>query len=146
MSKTLLCHTLTKNIFDIVVDCHIFIHFHFMKIHRSPLSRQEQNIFRQDLGIGIWTFCNESGRFGAVKSDSTHYFFGNACTKSGSLRFPSFPVVNWFCLFMYVWVLTFPLEDCTEFGNFVITLIYWNEHIVTVMNIYLLRWTYIYWN
>jgi hypothetical protein len=30
---------------------------------------------------------NESGRFGALKSDSTHHFFRNACTKSGSLRF-----------------------------------------------------------
>jgi hypothetical protein len=30
---------------------------------------------------------NESGRFGAVKSNSTHNFFGNACTMSGSLRF-----------------------------------------------------------
>jgi hypothetical protein len=26
---------------------------------------------------------NESGSFGTVKSDSTHHFFGNACTKSG---------------------------------------------------------------
>ena len=26
---------------------------------------------------------NESGRFGASKSDSTYHFFGNACTKSG---------------------------------------------------------------
>jgi hypothetical protein len=43
MSKTLLRHTLTKNILDIVVDFLIFIHFHFMKIHRSPLQRQ--NIF-----------------------------------------------------------------------------------------------------
>jgi hypothetical protein len=25
---------------------------------------------------------NESGRFGALKSDSTHHFFRNACTKS----------------------------------------------------------------
>ena len=32
----------------------------------------------------------ESGRFGAVKSDSTHHFFGNACTKSGSLQFSQF--------------------------------------------------------
>jgi hypothetical protein len=29
---------------------------------------------------------NESGRFGALKSDSTHHFFRNAYTKSGSLR------------------------------------------------------------
>jgi hypothetical protein len=27
---------------------------------------------------------NESGKFGALKSDSTHHFFRNACTKSGS--------------------------------------------------------------
>jgi hypothetical protein len=31
---------------------------------------------------------NESGRFGALKSDSTHHFFRNACTKS--LRFSQF--------------------------------------------------------
>jgi hypothetical protein len=30
---------------------------------------------------------NESGRFGALKSDSTHHFFRNTCTKSRSLRF-----------------------------------------------------------
>ena len=33
---------------------------------------------------------SESGRFGALKSDSTHHFFRNACTKSGSLRFSQF--------------------------------------------------------
>ena len=40
----------------------------------------------------------------------------------GHYGLPSFPVVDWFCLFIYLWVLTFPLEDCSEFGNFVITL------------------------
>ena len=63
---------------------------------------------------------NESVRFGALNSDSTHHIFRNACTKSG---FHSFLVADWFCLFIYLWVLTFPLEDCSEFGNFVITLI-----------------------
>jgi hypothetical protein len=29
-------------------------------------------------------------RFGTLKSDSTHHFFRNACTKSGSLRFSQF--------------------------------------------------------
>ena len=33
---------------------------------------------------------NESGRFGSLKSDSTHHFFRNACTKSGSLWFTEF--------------------------------------------------------
>jgi hypothetical protein len=34
MLKTLLRHTLIKNIFDIFVDFLIFKHFHYMKIHR----------------------------------------------------------------------------------------------------------------
>jgi hypothetical protein len=33
---------------------------------------------------------NESGRLGALKSDSTHHFFRNACTKSGLLQFLQF--------------------------------------------------------
>ena len=33
---------------------------------------------------------NERGGFGALKSDSTHHFFRNACTKSGSLLFSQF--------------------------------------------------------
>ena len=41
----------------------------------------------------------------------------------GHCGFPSFPVVDWFCLFVDLWVLPFPLEDCSMFGNFVITLI-----------------------
>ena len=54
--------------------------------------------------------------------DSTHHFVRNACTKSGSLRFSQFSG-GWLILSVYnLWVLTFPLEDCSEFGNFVITL------------------------
>ena len=41
----------------------------------------------------------------------------------GHCGFPSFPVVDWFCLLVDLWVLPFPLEDCSVFGNFVITLI-----------------------
>jgi hypothetical protein len=33
---------------------------------------------------------NESRRFSALKSDSTHHFFRNACIKSGSLLFSQF--------------------------------------------------------
>ena len=49
---------------------------------------------------GLSLSRNERGRFGALKSDSIHHFFRNACIKSGSLRFNSFPVVEWFCLFI----------------------------------------------
>jgi hypothetical protein len=44
---------------------------------------------------------NESGRFGALKSDSTHHFFRNACTKSGSLRFSQFSGC-WLILPVYI--------------------------------------------
>ena len=33
---------------------------------------------------------NGNGGFGAVKSDSTHHFFGNVCIKSGPFRFSQF--------------------------------------------------------
>jgi hypothetical protein len=46
-------------------------------------------------------FCNESGRFGALKSDSTHHFFRNACSKSGSLRFSQFSGC-WLILSVYI--------------------------------------------
>ena len=49
------------------------------------------------------------------------------------LRFPSFPVVDWFCLFIDSWVFTFSLEDCSVFGNFVITLI--TQHTQRVQHI-----------
>ena len=68
--------------------------------------------------------CFLSGRFSAVKSDSTHHFFGNACTNSGSLRFSQFSGCR-LILSVYIFMsFDFPLEDCSEFGNFVITLIY----------------------
>ena len=48
---------------------------------------------------------NGSGRFGAVKSDSTHHFFGNACTKLGPLRFSQFSgywlIFSVFCLMSF---------------------------------------------
>ena len=66
-----------------------------------------------------------------IKSDSSHHFFRNACTKSGSLRFSQFPFVDWVCLFICLWVLTFPLKDCSECGNFVITLII-HKHILRI--------------
>ena len=48
----------------------------------------------------------------------------------GHLGFPRFPVVEWFCLFVDLWVLPFPMSDCSVFGNFVITLI--DPHVMRV--------------
>ena len=44
---------------------------------------------------------NGSGGFGALKSDSTHHFFRNACSKSGSLRFSQFSGC-WLILSVYI--------------------------------------------
>jgi hypothetical protein len=41
------------------------------------------------------------GGNGALKSDSTHHFFRNACTKSGSLRFSQF-IDCWLILSVYI--------------------------------------------
>jgi hypothetical protein len=57
----------------------------------------------------------------------------------GHYGFPSFPVVDWFCLFIYLWVFTFPLENFSEFGNFVITLIY------SLRNMWTIKYTKTIW-
>jgi hypothetical protein len=58
-------------------------------------------------------------------------------------------VVDWFCLFMYLWVLTFPLENCSEFGNFVITLMLSRVHLLVTRKastvpyyLYITEWKY----
>jgi hypothetical protein len=55
-------------------------------------------------------------------------------SSQGHYGFHNFPVVDWFCLFIHLWVLTLPLEDCSEFDNFVITLTEYLYH----------RWPWIY--
>jgi hypothetical protein len=53
---------------------------------------------------------NESGRFGALKSDSTHHFFRNACTKSGSLRFSQLSGC-WLILSVYI-IMSLDFDLC----------------------------------
>jgi hypothetical protein len=53
--------------------------------------------------------CQRPNILGALKSDSTHHFLRNACTKWGSLRFSQFSSCWLICLSIYLWVLTFPL-------------------------------------
>jgi hypothetical protein len=57
---------------------------------------------------------NESGRFGALKSDSTHHFFRNACTKSGSLQFSQFSGC-WLILSVYI-IMSFDFPFARLFG------------------------------
>jgi hypothetical protein len=65
---------------------------------------------------------NESGRFGALKSDSTHHFFRNACTKSGSLRFSQFSGC-WLILSVYILNSEFWLSLCKIVRSSVILLL-----------------------
>jgi hypothetical protein len=57
---------------------------------------------------------NESGRFGALKSDSTHHFFRNVCTKLGSLRFSQFSGC-WLILSVYI-IMSFDFPCIRLFG------------------------------
>ena len=57
---------------------------------------------------------NQSGRFGALKSDSTHHFFGNACTKSLSSRFSQFSGC-WLILSVYI-IMSFDFPFVRLFG------------------------------
>jgi hypothetical protein len=76
----------------------------------SFLNANRHLTFNTSLGLTI-LFCLSSiciqcsplasGRFGDVKSYSTHHFFGNTCTKSGSLRFSQFSDC-WLILFVYI--------------------------------------------
>jgi hypothetical protein len=52
--------------------------------------------------------------FGALKSDSTHHFFRNACTKSGSLRFSQFSGC-WLILSVYM-LMSFDFPFVRLFG------------------------------
>ena len=59
-------------------------------------------------------YRHESGRFGALKFDSTHHFFRNACTKSGSLRFSQFSGC-WLILSVYI-IMSFDFPFVRLFG------------------------------
>jgi hypothetical protein len=60
------------------------------------------SIVINDVIVTAGTFeRNERVRFGAVISDSTHHFFGNAWSKSGSLRFSQFSGC-WLILSVYI--------------------------------------------
>ena len=66
--------------------------------------------------------CQRPNILGALKSDSTHHLFRNACTKSGSLRFSQFSSC-WLILSLYILMsFDFPFVRCSEFGNFVLPL------------------------
>jgi hypothetical protein len=51
--------------------------------------------------LWTWLTLNYLCSVFALKSDSTHHFFRNACTKSGSLRFSQFSVY-WLILSVYI--------------------------------------------
>jgi hypothetical protein len=87
-----------KDVFLSMCDVKIFLTFTSPNmVHKILVS--EYKLFKRSnkanlfIALGITLsqiYRNESGRFGALKSDSTLHFFRNACTKSGSLRFSQF--------------------------------------------------------
>jgi hypothetical protein len=82
-----------KNTFTSHIEKKIFLTF-LLKPYLYTFSLYENPSF------------NETGRFDALKSDSTHHFFRNACTKSGSLRFSPFSgcfSLGYVTVFIYFW-------------------------------------------
>ena len=85
------------------------MHFHMVKMYKDKETKKNVwrksvfDIYFTEYGTALTTVLpilflylnnvivtaeplnrNESGRFGALKSDSTHHFFRDACTRSGS--------------------------------------------------------------
>ena len=65
-------------------------------LYTSPWSRLELT----SVVIGTDYFILILVLFGALKSDSTHHFLEMPVTSQGHYGFHSFPVVDWFCLFI----------------------------------------------
>ena len=78
------------------------------KIPDSLVKANNINIIKKPLNR------NESRRFGALISDSTHHFLRNACTKSGSLRFSQFSGC-WLILSVYI-IMSFDFPFVRLFG------------------------------
>ena len=78
--------------------CNAIFSFH----RHKRISKSNYTIVINTVIVPTGTFeRNEIGRFGALKSDSTHHFFRNACAKSGSLRFSQFSGC-WLILSVYI--------------------------------------------
>ena len=96
--------------FVLVKICHIMTQRGFMLTTILPILFPYLNTVIVTAG----TFEPLSGRFGALKSDSTHHFFRNACTKSGSLRFSQFSGC-WLNLSVYI-IMSFDFPFVRLFG------------------------------
>jgi hypothetical protein len=72
-------------------------------------------VYENETRMTTWKRHRNGGkRFGALKSDSTHHFFRNACTKSGSLRFSQFSG-GWLILSVYI-LMSFDFPFVRLFG------------------------------
>ena len=66
-----------------------------------------------DLGEWFWLKIHtiwQHWKIDIVKSDSIHHFLENASTKSGTLQFPRFLVVNYGFIPLFTMVLVFPFR------------------------------------
>jgi hypothetical protein len=80
----------------------VITHILFRRVWYALVILQKRCCSWPILQIDILLNRNESGRLDALKYDSTHHFFRNACTKSGSLRFSAFRLLTDFvCIYNY---------------------------------------------
>ena len=86
-----------------------------LRWHRSFCTPSRVIVISEKAGCGLGTKSGKGCKGSSSVNTKVNWLFG---------MFPSFPVVDWLCLFIDLWALTFPLEDYSVFSNFVITLIH----------------------
>ena len=79
----------------------------------------ESNVYRYNKILIDCVFGNSKFDVPSTMTIDLGFALVNSqCLGDNKLAIPSYPVNKYI---IYLWVLTFPLEDCSEFGNFVIT-------------------------
>jgi hypothetical protein len=87
--------------------------FHWKTLKYLNINENRKHVDRQKF-VNCWSLLSYLA-FGPLKSDSTHHFFRNACTKSGSLRFSQFSGC-WQILSVYI-IMSF---DWNKIGKIVV--------------------------
>ena len=122
MSTTSSCNGLSE--YNLDARVHLVIHAVFGFLQICSFWRKK-NSYRDYGGVcDFWSTNENIVKDYSVSIQIPTISLEMPVPSQGHYGFHSFSLVDWFCLFIYLCVFTFPLEDCSQFGNFVITFIY----------------------
>jgi hypothetical protein len=107
-----------------IMVSHVFVWTLYLRLLITPLVQltvrvgYERNFTTKEMSFPLWTFHLYVETFqqhlhieyiSLSWSDIPELVVPICIPSQGHYGFHSFPVVDWFCLFIYLWVLTFPL-------------------------------------